>query len=156
WAGGPARATVERSRQQVASLVGCMPGEIIFTSGGSEANNSALKGGFYSRVGRPVHIITTQIEHPSILAPGRFLERRGAGITCLPVDGTGLIDPDDLRRTVTRDTALISVMHANNEVGTIEPIEACARIAHEHGIPFHTDAAQSAGKIATNVQELGV
>jgi cysteine desulfurase len=101
-------------------------------------------------------VITTQIEHPAILAPCAFLEREGARVTRLPVDGTGLVDPDELRRAITPDTALVSIMHANNETGTIEPIEECVRIAHEHGVLFHTDAAQSVGKIPTRVTELGV
>jgi len=156
WAGQPARQMLERSRAQVAALLGCAPAEIVFTSGGSEANNLALKGTFFARRDRAAHIITTQVEHPSILASSRFLEREGARITYLPVDSTGLLDPDDLRRAITRDTILISIMHANNEVGTIQPIAACAWIAGEHDIPFHTDAAQSAGKIPTRVGELGV
>jgi len=156
WAGSPAREAVEKGRREVATLLGCTPQEVVFTSGASEANNFALKGTFFSRLGQPAHFITTQIEHPSVLGPCRFLERLGARVTFLPVDGTGLVDPDDLRRAITPETALISVMHANNEVGTVQPIEACARIAREHGIPFHTDAAQSVGKIATRVEDLGV
>ena len=156
WAGLPARAIIDRGRQQVADLLGCSAAEIVFTSGGSEANNFALKGAFFAnRLSNP-HIITTQVEHPAILAPCKFLERLGASITYLPVDGTGLIDPDDLQRAITSDTVLVSVMHANNEVGTIEPIAACARIAREHGVLFHTDAAQSVGKLPTRIDELGV
>ena len=155
WAGAPAKKIVERSRAEVAALLGCAPKEIVFTSGGSEANNLALKGAFYARRG-PAHVITTQVEHPSILAPSAFLERQGARVTRLPVDGAGLVDPDSVRRAISSDTTLISIMHANNEVGTIEPVEVCARIAREHGILFHTDAAQSIGKIATRVDELGV
>lgn len=156
WAGSPAKHLLEGSRRQVAGLLQCVPEEVVFTSGGSEANNLALKGVFFARRGRPVHIITTQIEHPSILAPCAFLEREGARVTHLPVDATGLVDPDELRRAMTPDTALVSIMHANNETGTVEPIEECARIAHEHGVLFHTDAAQSVGKIPTRVNELGV
>lgn len=155
-AGKPARQRVEKAREQVAHLLGCRPNEIVFTSGGSEANNFALKGLFFASKRPRPHIITTEIEHPAILLPCRFLERLGARITLLPVDGTGRIDPDDLRQAITPDTILISVMHANNEVGTIQPIEECAAIAQEHGIPLHTDAAQSVGKIATRVDELGV
>ena len=156
WAGAPARQFVERARGQVANLLGCSPDEVVFTSGGSESNNFALKGTFFtSKRARP-HIVTTRVEHPAIVAPCLFLERLGAEITWLPVDGTGWIDPDDLRRAITTDTILISIMHANNEVGTIQPIEDCAAIAREHGIPFHTDAAQSVGKVATRVDELGV
>jgi cysteine desulfurase len=116
----------------------------------------ALKGAFFSSRRDCPHIITTRIEHPAILSPCAFLERLGAEVTYLPVDGTGRIDPDNLRRTITPDTILISVMHANNEVGTIQPIEECAKIAREHGVLLHTDAAQSVGKIATKVDELGV
>ena len=156
WAGAPARAALDRARAQVAALLHCAPDEIVFTSGGTEANNFALKGAFFaSRQQRP-HIVTTRVEHPAILAPCAFLERLGAIVTYLPVDATGRIDPDDFRRALTPETILASVMHANNEVGTIQPIRECARIAHEHGVTFHTDAAQSVGKIATNVDELGV
>ena len=158
WAGAPARAHVEHARARVAGLLGCEPAEIVFTSGGSESNNFALKGVFFASAGKveSPQIITTAVEHPAIVAPCEFLARRGARVTVLPVDGTGRIDPEDLRRAITADTVLVSVMHANNEVGTIMPIEACAAIAREHGVPFHTDAAQSAGKIPTRVNELGV
>lgn len=156
WAGLPARQLVEQAREQVAALLGCEPKEVVFTSGGSEANNFALKGTYFARRSAPAHIITTEVEHPSILEPCEYLRRQGAQVTRLPVDGTGQVDPDDLRRAMTRDTILVSIMHANNEVGTIEPIQACARIAREHGVPFHTDAAQSVGKIPTRVDELGV
>ena len=156
WAGAPAREIVERARGQVASLLGCRPTEVVFTSGGSESNNLALKGVFFASQRRRKHIITTRIEHPAIVEPCRFLERLGADVTWLPVDGTGRIDPDDLRRAITPHTILISVMHANNEVGTIQPIEECAAIAREHGVLLHTDAAQSVGKIPTRVDDLGV
>lgn len=156
WAGRPAKDVLERSRAQVAALLGCTPDEIVFTSGGSEANNLALKGTFFACRNHASHVIVSAIEHPSILEPCSFLERLGARVTRLPVDGMGRIDPDDLRRAITPDTILISLMHANNEVGTIEPIEACARIAREHGVLFHTDAAQSVGKIPTRVDDLGV
>jgi cysteine desulfurase len=156
WAGAPARAAVEAGRRQVAGLLGCSPEEIVFTSGGSEANNLALKGAFFALGRKPQHIVTTRIEHPATLAPCAFLERLGAQVSYLPVDGTGLVDPDDLRRAITPATSLVSIMHANNEVGTIQPIAECARIAREHGALFHTDAAQSVGKIPTRVDELGV
>ncbi len=156
WAGTPAKRLVETGREEVAALLGCTAEEVVFTSGGSEANNLALKGVYFAAGDRPVHIITTQIEHPSILAPCAFLEHRGARITRLPVDRTGLINPDDLRRAIGADTLLVSIMHANNEIGTIEPIEACARIARERGVLFHTDAAQSVGKIVTRAEDLGV
>ena len=156
WAGRPARGAVERARKQVASLLGCSPDEIVFTSGGTEANNHALKGTFFANRGRGNHIITTQIEHPAILAPCRFLEELGAEVTCVGVDGTGLVDPEDIREAITPRTILVSVMHANNEVGTIQPIEAISRITREHGILLHTDAAQSVGKVATKVDDQGV
>jgi cysteine desulfurase len=156
WAGRPAREAVERARAQVADLLGAAPDEIVFTSGGSEANNLALKGVFFALKDRGDHIVTSAVEHPSILEPCRFLEGLGAEVTRLPVDRAGRVDPDDLRRAIGPRTILVSIMHANNEVGTIQPIQACARIAREHGVLFHTDAAQSVGKIATDVGELDV
>ena len=156
WAGRPARAAVERAREEVAGLLGAAPGEIVFTSGGTEANNHAIKGVFFrARVQAP-HVITTSIEHPAVVEPCRFLERLGARVTCLPVDAHARVDPDDVRRAITPETVLITVMHANNEVGTIEPIAEIGRIAREHGIRFHTDAAQSAGKVPVDVDALGV
>ncbi len=156
WAGAPARRGVEEARRQVAGLLGCDPGEVVFTSGGSESNNMALKGAYFASQRPRRHIVTTRVEHPAIVAPLRFLERLGAEVTWLPVDGTGRIDPADLERAITVDTILVSIMHANNEVGTIQPIAECAAIAHRHGIPLHTDAAQSVGKIPTRVDDLGV
>jgi cysteine desulfurase len=156
WAGWPAKELLERSRTQVSATIGCAPHEIVFTSGGSEANNLALKGTYFSRRVPGARIITSAVEHPSILEPCRFLETLGARIVALPVDNTGRVDPDDLRRAITKDTILVSLMHANNEVGTIQSIDVCSRIAREHGIAFHTDAAQSVGKIPVHVDELGV
>ena len=156
WAAAPAKAALEKARGQIAALLGCKNDEVVFTSGGSEANNLALKGVYFARRDIGDHVITTRIEHPAIIEPCRFLERLGARITYLPVDRFGRVDPDDLRRAITPRTILISIMHANNEVGTIQPIEECARIAREHGVLFHTDAAQSVGKIATDVNGLGV
>ena len=155
WAAAPAKAALENARGQVAALLGCAADEIVFTSGGSEANNLALKGICSPPRKRPAHIITSQIEHPATLEPCHHLARLGVAVSYVPVDGSGLVDPDDIRKAITPDTCLISVMHANNEVGTIQPIADIARIAHEHGIRFHTDAAQSVGKIATRVDELG-
>jgi cysteine desulfurase len=156
WAGAPALAKVQKARHQVADLLGCRPNEIVFTSGGSESNNLALKGVYFSQRRKQPHIITTRVEHPAIVEPCKFLERLSARITWLPVDGSGQVDPDDLNQAITADTIMISIMHANNEVGTIQPIEQCASIAREHNIPFHTDAAQSVGKIPTRVDDLGV
>ncbi len=156
WAGAPAQAMVESARRQLADLLGCLPREIVFTSGGSESNNLALTGLYFAQRNPDAHIITTQIEHPAIVEPCRFLQRLGARITWLPVDGMGRVNPDDLRQAITANTILISIMHANNEVGTIQPIKEFARIARGHDIPFHTDAAQSVGKVPTRIDELGV
>jgi len=156
WAGIPARTLVDAARQKVAGLLGCKPGEIVFTSGGSESNNHVLKGIYFACQRPNAHIITTRVEHPAIVEPCHFLERLGAKITWLPVDSTGRINANDLERAITKDTILISIMHANNEVGTIQPIEDCAHVAREHGIPLHSDAAQSVGKIPTRVDDLGV
>jgi len=144
WAGAAARDAVEAARLKVAMLIGCDPTEVVFTSGGTEADNYALLGAFFSardRIKRP-HVITTQIEHPAILEPCRFLERLGAEVTCLPVDRFGRIDPDDVRRAIRPETVLVSVMHANNEVGTLEPIAEVAQnrqlrdeIARLKGLP---------------------
>ena len=156
WAGRPAKEAVENARAQVARLLGCKPSEVVFTSGGSEANNHALKGAFFAADRRNVHIVTTRIEHPAVMNPCRFLEKLGARVTYLPVDGYGRVDPEDVRRALRAETVLISVMHANNEVGTIQPIAEIAEIVRGTGILLHTDAAQSVGKIACNVAELGV
>jgi cysteine desulfurase len=156
WAGRPAAEAVARARAQVADLLGCSLEEIVFTSGGTEANNTALKGAFYAAGERRRHIVTTRIEHPSIVEPCRFLERLGAEVTFVGVDSHGLVDPGDIARAIRPETILVSVMHANNEVGTIQPIGEIARITREAGVLFHTDAAQSVGKIPTEVDELGL
>jgi cysteine desulfurase len=157
WAGAPARQAIETARSQVARLLHCDPAEIIFTSGGTEANNHAIKGIFFSLPGRRSgHIITSQIEHPAVLEPCRFLETLGAEVTRLPVDRFGLVDPDEVWRALRPATILVSIMHANNEVGTIEPIEEIVRLTRERGVVCHTDAAQSVGKIRTEVPALGV
>jgi cysteine desulfurase len=155
-AGSVARTAVEAGRRQVAALLGCQPDEVVFTSGGSEANNLAIKGLFFRHFGRAAHIVTSQIEHPAVLEPCRFAERFGAKVTYVRVNRTGLIDPDDVRRAIRPNTILISVMHANNEVGTIQPIAEIAAMARAARIPLHTDAAQSIGKITTQISELGV
>ena len=156
WAGRPARVVVEQARAEVATLLNAAPHEVVFTSGGTEANNHAIKGVVFRHGIEGAHIVTTQIEHPAVLEPCRFLERLGATVTRLAVDSTGMVDPDDVRRALTPRTVLVSVMHANNEVGTIEPIAAIARVTRERGITFHVDAAQSVGKIDVDVQRLGV
>lgn len=158
WAGLPARDAVETSRSQVASLLCCDATEIVFTSGGTEANNHAIKGLFFARpaVDATCHIITSRIEHPAVLEPCRFLEFLGAEVTRLPVDRFGLIDPDDVRRAIRPHTSLVTIMHANNEVGTIQPLSEIAKIARKHGVLCHTDAAQTVGKIPVDVESLGV
>ena len=158
WAGLPARDLVEAARSQVAALLCCDATEVVFTSGGTEANNYAIKGLFFARAasGKPFHVITSQVEHPAVLEPLRFLERLGAEVTRLPVDGFGRVDPADVETAIRPSTRLVSIMHANNEVGTLQPIAEIARIAHEHGVLCHSDAAQSVGKISTDVETLGV
>jgi cysteine desulfurase len=157
WAGERARQAIDRARSQVASLLNCAPAEVIFTSGGTEANNSALAGLFFrSTEGKPPHFIISSVEHPSISNPANFLERLGAQVTRVAVDRFGQVDPQSVRRAIRSNTALVSVMHANNEVGTIQPIREIASIAREHGALTHTDAAQTVGKVPVDVQDLGV
>lgn len=158
WAGVPARDAVEKARSQVAALLSCDATEVVFTSGGTEANNQVIKGLFFRKrnSGHPFHVITSCIEHPAVLEPCSFLERCGAAVTRLPVDRHGLVDPDDVRRAIRRGTALVSIMHANNEVGTIQPLIDISAIAHEHGVFVHTDAAQTVGKIPVDVESLEV
>lgn len=156
WAGIPAKEAVERARQHVAELLQCSPDEIVFTSGGSESNNHAIKGVFFTLREKGTHIITTQIEHPAVINPCLFLEKLGAEVTFVPVDRHGRVDPHDIQKAITSRTILITVMHANNEVGTVQPIEEISKIARVHGIVFHTDAAQSVGKIVTKVDDLRV
>ena len=159
WAGRPAREAVETARGQVAALLGCRADEVILTSGGSEANNHVVKGLVSATVAsgaRTPHVITTAVEHPAVLEPCRVIEHLGARVTRLPVDGQGLVDPDDIRHAITPHTVLISVMHANNEVGTVQPVADIGRIAREHQVRFHSDAAQSVGKISARVDDLQV
>jgi cysteine desulfurase len=156
WAGRPAKSALENARNQVADLLSAEPEEIVFTSGGSEANNLALKGTYFALRHLGAHIITQITEHPAILKPLAFLEQLGAVVTYLPVDGAGRVDPEAVRRAITPRTILITIMHANNETGTIQPIREIGAIAREHGVRFHTDAAQSVGKIPTKVDDLGV
>jgi len=156
WAGVPARDAVEAARSQVAALLCCDATEIVFTSGGTEANNQAIKGLFFSAKIKNPHFITSEVEHPAVLEPCRFAATLGAEVTRLPVDRFGLVDPDDVRHAIRPQTVLVSVMHANNEVGTIQPIEDIARIAHEHGVLCHSDAAQTVGKIPVDCDSLGV
>ena len=155
--GQAAREAVEYARRQVAELLGAEPQEIVFTGGGSEADNLAICGVAFTRRDQGRHIVTTAVEHPAVLNTCRYLQRRhGFAVTVVPVDRTGLVDPDDVRRAIRDDTILVSVMHAQNEVGTVQPVAEIASVARERGIAFHTDAAQSAGKVPVRVQDLGV
>ncbi|MGD9162392.1 MAG: cysteine desulfurase family protein, partial [Desulfobacteraceae bacterium] len=147
---------VEKARQEVADLINCKTSELIFTSGGSESNNMVLKGitGLNSMKGK--HIITGSIEHPAIINPAMYLMELGADVTFLSVDSFGRVNPDDVKNSINRKTVLISIMLANNETGTIQPIKEISEIAKEYSIPFHTDAAQAVGKIEVDVEDLGV
>jgi len=150
------RKAVEKARKQIAEMINCFPGEIIFTSGGTESNNYALKGIAFANRDRGNHIITSSIEHPAVIEVCKFLEAEGFQITYLPVDEFGLVDIEDIRKAIKPQTILISIMHANNEVGTIQPISEIAELAKNRKIIMHTDAAQSMGKIPVKIDELGI
>lgn len=154
--GQEATSALEQSRQQVAVSIGAKPEEIIFTSGGTESDNLAIKGVAYRNSGKGKHIITSTIEHPAILNTCAYLEKEGFDVTYVPADSDGIIDMDELKKAIRDDTILISVMHANNEIGTIQPISDISKLAKEKSIYLHTDAVQSLGKIAVNVDKLGV
>lgn len=147
---------VENARKRVARLVSADPSEIIFTSGGTESDNLALFGMVRPHGQKGNHLITSATEHEAVLAPCRQLEKEGFALTVLPVDGSGLVNPDDLRRAIRVDTVLISIMQANNETGVIQPVRELAALARDHGILFHTDAVQAVGKIPVAIAELGV
>jgi cysteine desulfurase len=154
--GQRARAAVERSRETVAGLLGARPGEIVFTSGGTEADNLAIFGLLGAATGARKHVISTQIEHHAVLNACQWLEEQGIEVTFLPVSSDGLVDPEAVRRAICPETVLITVMHANNELGTVQPIEEIGRIAAEADVYFHCDAVQTAGKMALDVTRLGV
>lgn len=154
--GQEAKGEIEEARTHVASLIGARDEEIVFTSGGTEADNFAIKGVAFAHESRGNHIITSSIEHHAVLETCKFLEKHGFNISCISVDKYGLVDPDDVRKAINEKTILISVMHANNEMGTIEPIAEIGKIAKGAGVPFHTDAVQTAGHIPVDVDELGV
>ena len=156
WYGVQTRKAVEKARRQVAELINANPDEIIFTSGGSESNNFAIKGIAFAKRSQGNHIITSSVEHPAVVEVCEYLKTQGFEITYLPVDEYGMVDPGDVEKAITPQTILITIMHANNEVGTIQPIREIAAIAHKHDIVMHTDAAQSTGKIPALVDELGV
>jgi cysteine desulfurase len=150
------RAAVRTAREQLATLLGAAPEEVVFTGSGSEANNLAIKGVAYALHARGNHLITSAVEHPAIAGPLRFLERQGYQVTTLPVDADGQVDPVQVAAAITDQTILVSIMHANNEVGTIQPIRAIAEIAHARGVLVHTDAAQTIGKLPVRLPDLGV
>ena len=154
--GSKPKQAVARAREQVAALLNCRPQEIIFTSGGTESNNFAIIGCAEALRHRGQHIITSQIEHPAVLEVCRFLEIAGFAVTYLPVDEFGRVNTADVAAAIQSETILISIMHANNEVGTIEPIEKIAALAKKHDIVVHTDAAQSVGKMLVDINQLGV
>jgi len=154
--GRHAKQTLEGARAEVAQLIRCLPKEVVFASGGTESNNMVIKGVAHSLAHKGRHIVTTEIEHPAVTNPCLFLMYQGYDVTFLPVDPFGMVDPLAVKHAIKPTTILISVMHANNETGTIEPIEEIGKLAQEAGVLFHTDAAQSAGKIPVDVSELGV
>jgi cysteine desulfurase len=156
WYGTRPRQAVAAARRQVAGLIGCRPEEIMFTSGGTESNNHAIKGMARAFKAKGRHIITSAFEHPAVLEVCRHLEKEGFHTTVVPVDGHGMVDPAVVEGAIRDDTILITIMHANNEVGTVQPVADIARMATDRGIAMHTDAAQSLGKIPANVKTLGV
>jgi cysteine desulfurase NifS len=150
------KRAVEAARAQVAGLLGCQVAETIFTSGGTESNNYAIKGVALAGRDKGNHIITSAVEHPAVIEVCQWLESQGFRVTVIPVDEFGLLDPANVERAMTRDTILLTVMHTNNEVGTIQPVAELAEIAHRHGALMHTDAAQSIGKLPVDVDQLDV
>lgn len=154
--GREAHRALDRARKQVAAVLGAQPQEIYFTSGGSESDNWAVKGVAWAARGRGKHVITSAVEHHAVLNACAWLEGMGFEVTRLPVDALGRVDPDSVARAVRPDTVLISVMTANNEIGTLQPIREIGEIARSRGVPFHTDAVQAAGHIPVNVEELQV
>lgn len=153
--GTEAKAAVDEARASVAALIGCRPDEVYFTGGATESDNWAIKGAAWANESKGRHIITSAIEHHAVLEPCEFLEKHGFEVTYVRVGSDGIVDPDDVRKAVRPDTILITIMHSNNEVGTIQPVEEIGKIAAEHKILFHTDAVQSAGKIPLDVKQIG-
>jgi len=154
--GRQAGNAVEKSRMLAAEFIGAKPEEIIFTSGGTESDNFALKGAAWANFNKGKHIITSNIEHHAVFESCVFLEKNGFKVSYLPVGSNGIIDPDEVKKAITRDTILISIMHANNEIGTIQPIREIGRAAREHNVYFHIDAVQSFGHIPINVDDLNI
>jgi len=154
--GQEAREAIEEAREKIAHLIGANPAEIVFTAGGTEADNHAIKGIAWSNQKKGNHIITSKIEHHAVLHSCQFLEKRGFKVTYLPVDKYGLIDPEDVKKAITNKTILVTIMHANNEIGTIEPIKEIGRVAKDAGVYFHIDSVQTTGHIPVDVNDLGV
>jgi cysteine desulfurase len=154
--GQEAKFALEESREQVAGLMGARPEEIIFTGSATESNNLALKGIAYANKNKGNHIIISSIEHPCVMESARYLEKQGFKITRLPVDKYGLVNPEDVRKTIREDTVLVSVIHASNEIGTVQPIAKIGKICRERGVYFHTDAVQSFGKIPIDVNKMNI
>lgn len=154
--GQECKAAIEDAREQIASLLNAKPEEIVFTSGGTESNNFAIKGVAYANQSKGDHIISSSIEHHAVIEPCKFLEKRGFNVTYLPVDKEGLVNPEDVKEAITDRTILISLMHANNEIGTIEPIAEIGKIAKEKEVYFHTDSVQTFGHIPVDVDDLNV
>src|SRR3989338_13044 len=156
WLGKKGKEATEVARQRVADLIGAKPHEVIFTSGGSESNNHVLKGVAFARNEKGRHMITSAIEHPAIINPCRYLETKGFKVTYVGVDEYGRVKAQDIERAITDETILVSVMHANNETGTLQPIAEIGKLCNARGVYFHTDAAQSVGKIPVDVDKLNV
>jgi cysteine desulfurase len=154
--GQAAKRRLEAARRQVASLLHSSPAEVVFTSGGTEADNLAIFGAMRAAARQPAHLITSAIEHPAVLAPSVMLEREGVAVTHVPVGAGGVVNPEDVRRALRPGTVLVSIMHANNELGTVQPIAEIARITSEAGVLLHSDGVQAAGKIPVDVEALGV
>ena len=154
--GQEAREVVEEAREKIAHLVGANPSEIVFTAGGTEADNYAIKGIAWANQKKGNHVITSKIEHHAVLHSCQFLEKQGFKVTYLPVDKYGLIDPEDVKKAITDKTILVTIMHANNEIGTIEPIKEISKVVKKAGVYFHTDSVQTTGHIPINVNNLGV
>lgn len=152
--GREARQAVEKARKQVAAAIGAEPREILFTSGGSESDNTAIKGAAFASRGKGRHVITSAVEHPAVLKTCAWLEGQGFEVTYVQPDGEGLVDPESIRKALRADTVLISVMAANNEIGTLEPVREIGGFAREHGVLFHTDAVQAVGAVPVDVNAM--
>ena len=154
--GNESKKAIDKARAEVAELIGASEKGIIFTSCGSESNNLAIKGLAFARENKRRHIIISSVEHFSVMDTAKTLERMGWEVTRLPVDNKGIVDPDDVRKAIRKDTVCVSIIHASGEIGTIEPVKEIGKITREAGVPFHTDAVQTAGTIPAQVEELGV